>query len=92
MQNLHLFSVFGHIKHIILGHNTLKKILTGTETEKFVFYRDLKPKRLRTTDLHDKNCAPQKPKLTTTFNITNNSWSGLVLFLVEVTFVQRPPV
>ncbi len=31
----------------------LKKILTGTETEKFVFYRDLKPKRLRTTAVNN---------------------------------------
>jgi len=38
------------IKHIILGHTTLKN-LTGTVTKKFVFYRDLKPKRLRTTAL-----------------------------------------
>jgi len=59
MQNLHLFSVFGPIKHIILGHNTLN-FLTGTETEKFVFYRDLKPKRFWTTAL-DRNGVKAMP-------------------------------
>jgi hypothetical protein len=41
----------GYIKQILLRHNNLKK-LTGTVTSKFVFYRDLKPNRLRTTGLN----------------------------------------
>jgi len=43
--------LFGYIKHIHNLTQLLKKNLTGTVTWKFVFYRDLRPKRLRNTGL-----------------------------------------
>jgi len=46
-QNLYLFGVFGYIA----GTQSHKRILTGTITLKFVFYRDFKSKRLRNTVL-----------------------------------------